>query len=136
MYGEYADLGALGPIVAAVTGTYALFVGIFGILMLVSTCFLMKKAGENWWAALIPIYNTIVLLRMADKAWWWIFLLCIPGVNAILAIIWMVDLLRNFGKSGGHVLLLMFFGVIYWPYLAFSNGVVFKEGQNNVEAAA
>lgn len=134
--GEFAYMGGLGAGLMAFFAAYAAVIWIVGILMLVSTCFLMKKAGEHWWAALIPIYNAIVLLRMADKGWWWIFLLCIPIVNVILAIIYMVDLLRNFGKPGSHVLLLLFFGVIYWPVLAFSKGTVFKGGATGQEAAA
>ena len=29
------------------------------------------KAGEKWWAALVPIYNLVVLARIADKPWYW-----------------------------------------------------------------
>jgi lysylphosphatidylglycerol synthetase-like protein (DUF2156 family) len=141
MYAEYGDFaGSLGEGIGAglvaFIAAYSVVLWIVGILMLVSTCFLMKKAGEHWWAALIPVYNYIVLLRMADKKWWWILLLLIPVVNIVLSIVWMVDLLRNFGKPGSHVLLLLFFGVIYWPVLAFSSGTVFKGGQNKEEAAA
>ena len=30
-----------------------------------------KKAGEKWWYALVPIYNQVVLARIASKPWWW-----------------------------------------------------------------
>ena len=34
---------------------------------------IFKKAGQPGWAILIPIYNLLVILRVAGKPWWWIF---------------------------------------------------------------
>ncbi len=38
-----------------------------GILLIVSNCFIFKKAGEKWWKALIPIYNAYVFYKIAWK---------------------------------------------------------------------
>ena len=40
-----------------------------------------EKAGKPGWAAIVPIYNAAVLLQVAGKPSWWLFLLFIPLVN-------------------------------------------------------
>jgi len=82
---------------------------------------IFTKAGKPGWAVLIPIYNIIVLLEICEKPVWWILLLLIPLVNIIIMIVVYVALLEKFGKPGWHVILLLLFGIIYIPYLGFSN---------------
>jgi hypothetical protein len=41
------------------------------------------KAGRPGWAAIVPIYNLIVLLQVAGKPVWWVLLLLIPLVNIV-----------------------------------------------------
>ena len=64
-----------------------------GILVLLAIIFyifvywrIFEKAGKPGWAAIIPIYNTIVLLDTIGKPWWWILLFLIPGVNIVFGI--------------------------------------------------
>ena len=45
-----------------------------------------EKAGKPGWAALVPIYNIIVLLDIAGKPAWWLVLMLIPLVN--VAVVW------------------------------------------------
>jgi len=80
---------------------------------------IFEKAGKPGWAAIIPIYNTIIMLEIVGKPWWWILLFLIPGVNIIFAI-WMVNLLSlSFGKGVGFTLGLIFLSFIFYPILAF-----------------
>lgn len=80
---------------------------------------IFEKAGKPGWAAIIPIYNTIILLEIVGKPWWWILLFLIPGVNIVFAI-WMVNLLSlSFGKGIGFTLGLIFLNAIFYPILAF-----------------
>ena len=82
---------------------------------------IFEKAGQPGWATLIPIYNTLIMLRIVGKPWWWILLFLIPGVNMVFAI-WMVNLLSlSFGKGVGFTLGLLFLSPIFYPILAFSN---------------
>ena len=64
--------------------------------------------GEPAWAAFVPIYNFIVLLRIAGrpKTWaWFLLLLLIPTVGGIaLFVIWIIvlnDVSKSFGHGGG-----------------------------------
>ncbi len=82
---------------------------------------IFEKAGKPGWAVLIPIYNTIVMLEIVGKPWWWIFLFLIPGINFIFAI-WMLNLLsKSFGYGVGFTLGLIFLSFIFIPILAFGN---------------
>ncbi len=82
---------------------------------------IFEKAGKPGWAAIIPIYNILIMLSIVGKPWWWFLLFFIPGVN-IIFLVWMVNLLSlSFGKGVGFTLGLLFLKPIFYPILAFSN---------------
>ena len=64
-----------------------LLYGAILVVIVVSMWKLFKKAGKEGWAALIPIYNTVVLLQIIGRPVWWILLMLIPFVNFVVAII-------------------------------------------------
>ncbi len=78
------------------------------------------KAGESGIASIIPFYNVYIMIRIADRPGWWFFLLFIPFLNFIIAILINIDIARNFGYGTGFALGLIFLGFIFWPILAFS----------------
>lgn len=79
------------------------------------------KAGKPGWAAIVPIYNLIVMLEIAGKPIWWIVLMLIPFVNFIILIIVMIDLAKSFGKSTGFGIGCALLGFIFIPILGFSD---------------
>ncbi len=79
------------------------------------------KAGEPGWAAIIPIYNYIVLLKIIGRPIWWIILLFIPFVNFVVLIIMMIDLAKAFGKGTGFGIGLVFLSFIFIPILGFGD---------------
>jgi hypothetical protein len=91
------------------------------ILMVAAMWAVFKKAGEPGWAALIPIYNIMVLLKISGKPMWWVILMLIPFVNIIVLIIAIVGLARNFGKGAGFALGLVFLAPIFYPILAWGD---------------
>ena len=92
---------------------------VFIVLMVVSNWIIYKKAGKPGWAAIIPIYNLVVLLEIIKKPIWWIILLFIPFVNFIIMIIMLHNLSKVFGKDVGFTLGLLFLPFIFYPILAF-----------------
>lgn len=80
---------------------------------------IFTKAGKPGWAAIIPIYNIIVLLEIVGKPLWWIILVIIlPFIFGI----WMLNLLsKSFGKGVGFTIGLIFLGFIFFPILAFGD---------------
>lgn len=89
------------------------------VLMIAAAWRLFSKAGQRGWAAIIPIYSTIVSLRIVGKPGWWLLLMFIPIVNVVIAVIVCLDLAKSFGKGTGFGILTLFFPVICIPILGF-----------------
>lgn len=80
-----------------------------------------EKAGKPGWAAIVPIYNIIVMLEIAKRPLWWIILILIPFVNIVILIIMSIDIAKNFGKDTGFGVGLALLGFIFWPILGFGD---------------
>jgi len=91
------------------------------VLMIVALWKVFEKAGKPGWAAIIPIYNTIILLEIVGRPVWWIVLLLIPCVGIVFAIIVMNDLSKSFGKGIGYTLGIIFLPFIFIPLLGFGD---------------
>ncbi len=103
-----------------VIGVIVLIVGLgVSLLMLISMWRILSKAGLPGWALLIPIYNTIVILKLAGKPAWWFFLLFIPIIDIIILFLIPIGIARTFGKGIGFAFGIMFFPIIFLPILAF-----------------
>lgn len=120
MYGETASS-------AFSSGMIILWLAVL-VFMLYVMWRVFEKAGKPGWAAIIPIYNYIVLLDIAGKPWWWIFaflLSIIPIIGSILFLVVMIliyhGISTNFGKSGGFTVGLVLLPVIFFPILAFGS---------------
>jgi len=89
----------------------------------VSLWFVFKKAGEQGWAAIIPVYNILIAIKIAGKPWWYILLLLIPIVNIIIGIMILHGISKNFGKGGWFTVGLIFLRVIFFAILGFGAAV-------------
>lgn len=108
----------------AAMGTVMFVYGAILLLLVISMWKIFTKAGKPGWAAIIPIYNCIVLLEIVGKPVWWIILLMIPFVNIIFMIILSHRLSLVFGKGIGTTILLLL--VIGYPILAFGSAQYLK----------
>jgi hypothetical protein len=101
-------------------GTAGVVWGVVGIalalLTLIACWRVFQKAKKPGWAAIIPIYDAYVLLKIVGRPGWWLLLYLIPVVNAITHIIVSVGLAKAFRKSGafGFFWLFLFPFVGYW----------------------
>ncbi len=91
------------------------------IVMIVANWKLNEKAGEPGWACLVPIYNVIVLGRMAGLTTLWIVLLFVPCVNIIALFMLNIKLAERFGKDAGFGIAMAFLPFICMPILAFGS---------------
>ena len=105
------------------------------VLFIAAYWALFSKAGQPGWACIIPIYNTIVLLRIAGRPWWWLFLMLIPLVNLIILIIVMLDIATAFGKGllFGIGLIVLF--PIFLLILAFGSAEYVGPGGRSLQQA-
>lgn len=91
------------------------------VLMVASMWKVFDKAGQPGWACLIPIYNIIVMLKIAGKPTWWLLMFFIPVANIIFAIMMYVAIAKSFGKGTGFALGMIFLAFIFWPMLGFGD---------------
>ena len=98
-------------------------------LIVASQWKIFTKAGKPGWAAIIPIYNMIVLLEIVKKPLWMIIFFFIPIANLVLHIIICIELSNNFGKSGGFAAGLILLPMIFFPMIAFGDAKYEQETQ-------
>lgn len=99
---------------------------IFGLLviglvfvMIAGMWKIFEKAGQPGWAAIVPIYNMVIMLEIVKKPWWWLLLMIIPYVGLIWSI-WTYNLLsKSFGKDEGYTIGMIFLPFIFIPMLGF-----------------
>ena len=80
-----------------------------------------EKANQPGWGVLIPVYNVVLMLKIAGKPLWWIVLFFIPLVNYVIIVLVSLAIARNFGKGTGFGIGLAFLPYVFYPLLGFSN---------------
>ena len=73
------------------------------------------------WGAIIPFYNSYLLIKVAGRPGWWLILYFIPFVNIIIHIIVCIDVAKNFGHGAGYGILLWLFPFIMFLVLGFGS---------------
>ena len=102
-----------------------IFFLIIQVVHFISTWKLYQKAGRKSWEAAIPVYNSIVLMKIINRPTWWTILLFIPIINLIMIPVVWVETIRSFGKNTSldTVLVLFTFG-LYIAYINYTQDVV------------
>ena len=103
------------------------FIGIFALLFIVmiavffiSTIWVIfEKADKPGRASVIPVYHTLVLIEIAGKPAWWIFLFLIPFVNLLFIVLMISGLAKAYNKGPGFGIGLILLPFIFFPILAF-----------------
>lgn len=121
-----SDMGGIYDITTNNAGLTALFIGIIifslilNIIMIISYWKIFKKKGKPGWAILVPIYNVIVQIQVANLSMIYFLLLLIPFVNIYAIIKINISLAKSFNKSTGFGIGLLLLPIIFVPLLAFS----------------
>ncbi len=74
-------------------------IGFFLVVGVVAQWRLYDKAGQPGWAAIIPIYNVIIFLRVVGRPASHIWLFLVPVYNIYLAIRVWIETAQSFGKT-------------------------------------
>ncbi|MBV6406450.1 MAG: hypothetical protein GFGODING_03240 [Flavobacteriales bacterium] len=86
----------------------------FGIIALVAQWKLYEKAGQPGYAAIVPIWNFIVFLRIVGRpaSHLWLFLIPVYGQLYMLPRVW-IEVAESFGKNTflDHLLVLLLNGL-------------------------
>lgn len=125
---ETADTLAMG---AGVFVVYLIIMLAIAVVSIIAMWKMFTKAGKPGWAAIVPIYNMVVLYQIAGVNPLWLLLLVgsiIPVVNFIVAIAFFIinilvciKLAKAFGKGGGFAVGLIFLPFIFQCILAFGS---------------
>ena len=94
---------------------------VMGIPTLIGMWKVFAKAGQPGWAVLIPVYNFIILLRIAGLRWYWVFTLLIVPI-LILVILGLIAYLAFVG-----LVLVLGFGAQYIPAYAVQEAVAYGD---------
>lgn len=108
--GLFAGLAAFGVIFWIICMAIA-------VVQIVAMWKLFKKAGRPGWASIIPVYNFIVLIQVAEAPMWYLALVLL--VNPVGLLMTYIKVAEKFGKSAGFGVLIWFFPYIGLPILAF-----------------
>jgi hypothetical protein len=96
-------------------------------IVIASYWVIFTKAGEPGWAAIVPVYNLIVLCKICDKPTWWGIVmvvsavLCCSPVTLVFQILLMIELAKRFGKETGFAIGLILISPVFLPMLAFGS---------------
>lgn len=133
-----ASAGAMATL-ATMFATYGLIMVAVYVLLIIAQWKIFTKAGEKGWKSLIPIYNLVVLYKIAGLSPWLLLIYLtaiIPVVGYIailvLSIVSMVKLGQAFGKSGGFIVGLILLGPIFQMILAFGSSEYVGNGKTPV----
>lgn len=94
---------------------------IIAVIMVIALWKIFTKAKQPGWAAIVPLYNAYMLLKIVGRPGWWLILYFIPFVNFIIWIIVSNDVAKVFGKGAGTTILLVLLPFIGYPMLAFGD---------------
>jgi hypothetical protein len=96
------------------------------IVMVVSIWKIFEKAGRPGWAAIVPVYNHMVMAEIGGKPNWFGLLPMIPYIGSIWSI-WILNrLVKSFNKEVGFTLGLIYVGIVARGQ-TFGNKIFFKK---------
>ena len=147
MYGT--DYDSVYGSTSAVAGMSAGLVLLMVCFALAITIFLIivewkvfTKAGKPGWAAIIPIYNQIVLFDIIGYNWYYIFVFClswIPVIGSLLLLFFCVTmnikLAKAYGQSVGFGIGLLLLSPVFTAILAFNKDIKYvgKSVNGNID---
>ena len=127
-----ADTTGVAAALAGVSLVTSIISIAVSLLIIISMWKIFTKNGKPGWAAIIPIYNIIVMLQIAELPTWYLVLFLVPFANIYVLIKIYAGLAKKEGKSTGFVVGMVFLPVIFFPILAFGKSNVVVEEQQPV----
>lgn len=97
---------------------------VFIILLTVSLWRLFAKAGRPGWAAIVPVYNQIVVLQIAGRPVWWVLpILFVPILQVWLSLVAAIDFAKSYGRSTMVGISVGFLPIVGLPMMGFSKNI-------------
>ena len=139
-FASLIEIGVIGVILVVLISLIILAVA---ILIIVASCKINVKAGEKWWKAIVPLYNSWIQIKIAGLAWHWfpIFVGVAAFASSILtSYVWTCALLlisfnvnynlaKKFGKTNAFAFWCTVLPFIFLPILAFGSAKYNKSAE-------
>ncbi len=124
---QMSEAGAMGMLFGF--GFMMVFILIITIIVIIGLWKIFVKANQPGWAALIPIYNTYILLKIVRMSPWFLLVMIFGGMIPFVGGLIMLGLFavvyyrlaKSFGKGVGYTLGLLFLSPIFMPMLGFGS---------------
>lgn len=91
---------------------------------------IFTKAGKPGWASLIPVYNTVILAKIAGQPWWYGLMPLasfIPFIGWLISLIFIIliyyKLAIAFGQDAVFAIGLILLPIVFLPILAFNQKI-------------
>ena len=91
------------------------------VILLASMWVVFAKSGVSGWKSIIPVYSNLVLLKIVELPFWYIFLYLIPVVNLYAIFKTYIRLAHKFGRSTLFGVCLTILYPLVLPVLAMSD---------------
>ena len=108
--------------------TAAIIALVVAVITIVALWKVYKKAGYEGWETLIPIYNLVIMFKIAGLSPWNILLLFVPFVNIYIVFRLYINLAHKFGKSTAFGVGIVFLSIVFLPLMAFDDNCVYQNG--------
>ncbi|MCL2417311.1 MAG: S26 family signal peptidase [Bacteroidales bacterium] len=96
--------------------------------IIASLAVIFKQQGRHWWEAIISPWNLWILIKITNKSWWWILLLCIPFLNFFVLMLLFVEVSVGFRRNAiWEYFAAAVLPFLYFPYLVFVKKEVFVQ---------
>lgn len=118
---EFIDFFAHPPV------WFIVLICIVSFITIIAQMALYEKCKQEWWAALLPIYNIIVFLRILGRPPWQLVFLLIPIVNIFFIFKFLIEICKCLGQTKtSDYILVCFLNVIYVFHLAMTHTIKYK----------
>jgi hypothetical protein len=125
------DMAAAGTAIFAMMACYGfmLLLGLVALGFAIAGAWkAFAKAGEPGWAVIVPIYNFMILSKIAGKGEGYGALVavltafpCTAPVGMVLFLLLLMEFVKPFGKGAGYAVGLWLLAPIFWPMLGFGS---------------
>ena len=122
------DEAAVAAGIMAFLAAFAFVFIAIAVVVVVGMWKAFEKAGQPGWAAIVPIYNLVVMFRIGGQSGWFalaILLNLIPFIGGLAwlgIVVWNhVNISKRFGQGVGFAIGLVLLAPIFWLILGFGS---------------